>query len=182
MEKQRKETSFERMNIAVREMVKEDLGVEAICCKSHTSKTLKVVAYPDAVNTVDVFVPYQIFVGAKTNEVCIDWDVNYWKMALRQLCLEFGVKECPRTRLMVRKDRNVNPRTYAEFFWKGIECMEGWNIVVPEIPAISQKPVLRIDAECASTRIDNAAESEKAKEKIDIESAYEMLGLKFACL
>ena len=47
-----KETSFERMNIAVREMVKEDLGVDVACCKSHTSKTLKVVAHPEKVNTV----------------------------------------------------------------------------------------------------------------------------------
>ena len=91
MKKQDEMTSFERMKAAVCEMVKEDLGVEAVSCKSHTSQTLKVVAYPDKPNTVEVFVPYQVFVGAKTNEVCADWDVNYWKMAFRQLALEFGV-------------------------------------------------------------------------------------------
>ena len=90
-----KETSFERMNMAVREMVKEDLGVEVASCKSHTSKTLKVVAHPEKVNTVDVYVPYEIFVGAKTLEACAHWEVDYWKAAFRQLPFEFGVKNCP---------------------------------------------------------------------------------------
>lgn len=182
MEKNGKETSFERMNTAVREMVKEDLGVTVACCKSHTSRTLKVVAYPEAENTVDIFVPYQIFVGAKTNEVCAEWDVEYWKMALRQLCLEFGVKECTRTRLMTRKGGRVNPRTYADFFWKGIDSMAGWNIILPEIPSFTLKNAPEMAAENFEKPDEGGKEPEAAKEKIDVKKAYEMLGLSFACL
>ena len=180
MENLSKETSFERMNMAVREMVEEDLGVEVVACNSHTSKTIKVVAYPEKVNTAEVFVPYQIFVGAKTNEVCADWDVNYWKMALRQLCMEFGVKECPRTRLMARRIGKVNPRIYANFFWKGIDSMAGWNIVLPEIPTFAE----RSREEEIEGEIHKPAHQEEAnaKDKYDVEKAYEMLGLKFACL
>ena len=174
MKKENGMTSFERMNLAACEMVKEDLGVEAICCKSHTSKTLKVVAYPDKPNTVDLFIPYQIFVGAKTNEVCANWDVNYWKMAFRQLCFEFGVKNCPRTRFMTRKNKGVNPRMYADFFWKRIEGMESWNIVLPEIHTCIPK---NLSEKSAQTE-----EKGDSEAKINIEEAYEQLGLKFACL
>ena len=130
MKKQNEMTSFERMNIAACKMVEEDMGLNAICCNSHASHTLKVVALPDMPNTVELFVPYQIFVGAKTNEVCANWDVDYWKNAFRQLALEFGVKNHTRTRLMSRRVKGVNPRMYADFFWTRIEDMEGWNIVL----------------------------------------------------
>lgn len=177
MKNEKEMTSFERMNIAACEMVKEDLGVEAISCKSHTSQTLKVVACPDKPNTVELFVPYQIFVGAKTNEVCKSWEVEYWKLAFRQLCLEFGVKNCPRTRLMTRRVKGTNPRMYADFFWKRIESMESWNIVLPEIHTyvIKNLPEATAETEEAST-----AGADKGK--INIEEAYEQLGLKFACL
>lgn len=176
-----KETSFERMNMAVREMVKEDLGVDVACCNSHTSKTLKVVAHPENVNTVDVYVPYQIFVGAKTIEACADWEVDYWKMAFRQLSFEFGVKGCPRTRLMTRKVSGANPRTYAEFFWKSIESMAKWNITLPEIPAIAKK--IGSEAPIVSTATSaNSGKNAEVSEKYDVQKAYEMLGLKFACL
>ena len=178
MKKQDEMTSFERMKAAVCEMVKEDLGVEAVSCKSHTSQTLKVVAYPDKPNTVEVFVPYQVFVGAKTNEVCADWDVNYWKMAFRQLALEFGVKNCPRTRLMTRRVRGTHPRMYADFFWKRIEGMESWNIVLPEIHTYIPK---RITAS-AVEQFETICESAEMEAKINIKEAYEQLGLKFTCM
>ena len=178
MKTQKEMTSFERMNLAACEMVKEDLGVEAICCKSHTSKTLKVVAYPDKPNTVELFVPYQIFVGAKTNEVCANWDVNYWKMAFRQLALEFGVKDCPRTRLMTRRVRDAHPRMYADFFWKRIESMESWNIVLPEIHTYVPKSLPEREPKI----VEGTKEQNVSEAKINIEEAYEQLGLKFACL
>ena len=175
-----KETSFERMNMAVREMVKEDLGVDVACCKSHTSKTLKVVAHPEKVNTVDIYVPYEIFVGAKTIEACENWDVDYWKMALRQLCFEFGVKNCPRTRLMSRKVFRANSRTYANYFWKNVESMAGWNIKLPEIPATAKVNVPGVHMSIAA----EATHGVKAEvsEKYDVQKAYELLGLKYACL
>ena len=177
MKNEKEMTSFERMNIAACEMVKEDLGVEAISCKSHTSQTLKVVACPDKPNTVELFVPYQIFVGAKTNEVCKSWEVEYWKLAFRQLCLEFGVKNCPRTRLMTRRVKGTNPRMYADFFWKKIESMESWNIVLPEIHTYVIKNLPEATAETEEACVAGAD-----KGKINIEEAYEQLGLKFACL
>lgn len=175
-----KETSFERMNMAVREMVKEDLGVEVACCKSHTSKTLKVVAHPEKVNTVDVYVPYEIFVGAKTIEACANWEVDYWKMALRQLCFEFGVKNCPRTRLMSRKVFRANSRTYANYFWKNIESMAKWDIKLPEIPATAKKniPGVHMSVAASATNGVNA----EVSEKYDVQKAYELLGMKYACL
>lgn len=176
-----KETSFERMNMAVREMVKEDLGVDVACCKSHTSKTLKVVADPENVNTVDVYVPYQIFVGAKTIEACADWNVEFWKMAFRQLSFEFGVKSCPRTRLMSRKVSGANPRTYADFFWKNIESMAKWNIKLPEIPATAKKTGSTAPITITATSASNGKKAE-VSEKYDVQKAYEMLGMKFACL
>lgn len=174
------ETSFERMKQAVREMVKEDLEVEVTSCKSHTSCTLKVVAFPEAVDTVEVYVPYQIFVGARTNDVCANWDVDYWKMALRQLCFEFGAKDCPRTRLMTRRVSGVSPRTYANYFWKRIESMSGWNIVLPEIP--KAQPV---GAEITKTAAQKAEENEepgKIHKKPDIVKSFELMGLKFCCM
>ncbi len=174
------ETSFERMKQAVREMVKEDLEVEVTSCKSHTSCTLKVVAFPEAVNTVEVYVPYQIFVGAKANDVCANWDVNYWKMALRQLCFEFGAKDCPRTRLMTRRVSGVSPRTYANYFWKRIESMSGWNIVLPEIPKAQSE-----ETEIMKTAAQSAGESEESDDihnKPDILKTFELMGLKFCCM
>lgn len=174
------ETSFERMKQAVREMVKEDLEVEVTSCKSHTSCTLKVVAFPEAVNTVEVYVPYQIFVGAKANDVCANWDVNYWKMALRQLCFEFGAKDCPRTRLMTRRVSGVSPRTYANYFWKRIESMSGWNIVLPEIPKAQPE-----GAEIMNATAQNDGESEGSDgihNKSDILKTFELMGLKFCCM
>ena len=178
MKKQNEMTSFERMKAAACEMVKEDLGVEAVSCKSHTSKTLKVVAHPDKPNTVDLFVPYQVFVGAKTNAVCADWDVDYWKMAFRQLGFEFGVKNCPRTRLMTRRVKGANPRMYADFFWKRIEGMENWNIVLPEIHTYIPNNIPEAVAEIKET----ACEDDAVKARINIEEAYEQMGLKFTCM
>lgn len=175
-----KETSFERMKQAVREMVKEDMEVEVTSCKSHTSCTLKVVAFPETVDTVEVFVPYQIFVGARTNEVCTEWDVNYWKMALRQLCFEFGAKDCPRTRLMTRRVSGVSPRMYANYFWKRIESMSGWNIVLPELPKV--KPT---ETETVKTVAQVAASKDEKGEihnKPDVLNAFELMGLKFCCM
>ncbi len=176
-----KETSFERMNMAVRKMVKEDLGVDVASCKSHTSTTLKVVAHPDQVNTVDVYVPYQIFVGAKTIEACANWSVDYWVMALRQLSFEFGVKSCPRTRLMTRKVRGANPRTYADYFWKNIESMAKWEIKLPEIPATAKRIGSVAPVTITAVSADNGKKAE-VSEKYDVQKAYEMLGMKFACL
>lgn len=175
MEDSRKETSFDRMNIAVREMVNEDLGVEAIYIKSHTSQTIKIIAYPDAVNTVDVLVPYQIFMGAQTNQACKNWNVVCWKLVLRQLCMEFAVKDCSRARLMVRNAGAPNPRTYAEFFWKSVDSMGGWNIILPETSTLTQ--VKGIEARNESKLL-----LEAASVKIDVQNAYELLGIKFACL
>ena len=175
-----KETSFERMNIAVREMVKEDLGVDVDCCKSHTSKTLKVVAHPEKVNTVDVYVPYEIFVGSKTIETCANWEVDYWKMALRQLCFEFGVKNCPRTRLMSRKVFRANSRTYANYFWKNIESMANWEIKLPEIPVTAKINVL--GGQMYVTAPETCGVEAKVSEKYDVQKAYELLGMTYACL
>lgn len=175
-----KETSFERMNIAVREMVKEDLGVDVACCKSHTSKTLKVVAHPEKVNTVDVYVPYEIFVGSKTIESCANWEVDYWKMALRQLCFELGVKNCPRTRLMSRKVLRVNSRTYANYFWKNVESMANWEIKLPEIPATAK--INLPGGQMYVTAPETHGVEAKVSEKYDVQKAYELLGMTYACL
>ena len=175
-----KETSFERMNIAVREMVKEDLGVDVACCRSHTSKTLKVVAHPEKVNTVDVYVPYEIFVGSKTIESCANWEVDYWKMALRQLCFEFGVKNCPRTRLMSRKVFRTNSRTYANYFWKSIESMANWEIKVPEIFTTAKINIP--EGQMYVTVPETSGVEAKVSEKYDVQKAYELLGMTYACL
>lgn len=167
------ETSFERMNIAVREMLKEDLEVEVTSCKSHTSCTLKVIACPEEKNTVEVYVPYQIFVGSQTNEVCFDWDVDFWKMALRHLCFEFGVKGSPCTRLMTRKMSLANPREYANFFWKKQESMSRWCIILPEIPSTTKSYIPEESRKNATG---------DAKSKHDVLKSFEMMGLKFACM
>lgn len=132
--KDRGMTSFERMKEAVRERVKEDLGVEVTAINSHTSCTLKVVAIPEMVNAVEVFVPTQIFVGARTSDVCASWDVDYWKNALKTLCLEFGVRKAPYTRLMTKRVPGASPRMYANLCWIKSADMSGWGITVPEIP------------------------------------------------
>lgn len=180
MENNSKKTSFERMNEAVREMVKEDLEVEVTSCKPHHSCTLKVVAIPEAVNTVEVYVPYQIFVGAKTNDVCAEWGVNFWKMGLRQLCFEFGVKDCPRTRLMTRRAAGVSPRVYADFFWKKIESMDGWNIVLPEIAKndATEADGVKTVAQVAESK----DETGNVKNKPEVLKSFEMMGLKFCCM
>ena len=175
---QNKMTSFERMKKAVYEMVKEELEVNVTSCKSHTSCTLKIVALPDEVDTVEVYVPYQIFVGAKTSEACMDWDVNVWKIALMQLCFEFGVKDCPITRLMTKRPVGVSARMYANHFWKKFETMNRWNIVVSEISSIKSAE-LRNDKNNKPT--EKKIENVEIYKKSEIVNAFELMGLKFCC-
>ena len=171
MSNNRVETSFERMKKAVCERVREDIGVEVTAVNSHTSCTLKVVAIPEKVNTVEVFVPNQIFVGAKTSDVCEFWDLDYWKEALKHLCLEFGVRGGTRTRLMTKRAPGVSPRMYANVFWTRMEEMKKWNIEVPEIP--KAKPV---GAELLKTVAQLSADD--AIEKPETVHALERMGLR----
>lgn len=180
MEKNEIQTSFERMKQAVSEVIKEELGVSVESCKSHTSCTLKVVALPEAVNTVEVYIPYQIFVGARTNDACSGWDVETWKMGFRSLCFEFGVKDCPRTRLMAKKSVQVSPRGYANYFWKRIESMNGWNIVLPEIP--KAKTVGAEILKNAAQLSEDEGVSQKNTDGLEVQKTFELMGLKFCCM
>lgn len=180
MENNKIKSSFERMKQAVCEMVKEDLGVNMIACKSHASCTVKVVALPEEANAVEVYVPYQIFVGAKTNDECFKWCVDNWKLGLRKLCLEFGVKDCPRTRLMTQRCSNVSPRLYADYFWSKIESMKNWAIILPEFPKAQAvgSEILKTVAQLSESEED----SPKAQNNQDIHKAFELMGLKFCCM
>lgn len=175
-----KETSFERMNMAVQKIVKEDLGVDVACCKSHASATLKVIACPEQVDTVEVYVPYQIFVGAKTVGACAEWSVDYWASALKQLSFEFGVKNYLRTCLMSRNVRGISPRTYAGSFWKSIESMAKWKIELPESQDASVI-LARITPETVTTISVKENGEIQVSEEYDIKAAYNLFGMDLAC-
>lgn len=174
------ETSFERMKKAVSEVIKEELGVNVIACNSHTSCTLKVVAIPQKENCAEVYIPYQIFVGARTNDTCSNWSVDNWKMGLRKLCLEFGVKDCPRTRLMTKRSAQVSPRLYANYFWSKVESMKGWNIILPEFP--KAQPVGAEILQTAAQLAGSEDVSQKAQNNLEVQKAFELMGLKFCCM
>ena len=82
---------------------------------------------------------------------------------------------------MSRKVSGANPRTYADFFWKNIESMAEWNIKLPEIPATAKKTGSTAPITITATSASNGKKAE-VSEKYDVQKAYEMLGMKFACL
>ncbi len=169
MERNKIENTFDRMIFAVKQMLQEKLKVEVEEVKTHEYATLKVVALPEAVNKVEVYIPGKIFRGAKVNPACSGWNIQDWKMGFEQMCLEFGVKGEPRTRYLTKMSGVENVRTFANYFWKAFESMKKWGDEILEKHSEKAKETYPAKAK---TNINSE----------DVKKAYELMRLRFACM